>query len=389
MRNRKSSNWPTNWRAKASDGEAGIAGPPRTHYPERISQPVRQMNLIYAAIAFLLALLLILVGVTRIGAWLIERRYPPSGEFVTVNGTRMHFVHVPAEKDADLPPLVFIHGASGNLRDQMVPFRPLLGGRAEMLFIDRPGHGWSDRGPAGNLDPTGQAGTIAALMDELGIARAIIVGHSFAGAVLTAFALDEAERTQGLLFLAPASHPWPGGGTAWHYEVTTTPAIGRVFAETLAYPGGKLQMTSAIECVFAPNSVPEEYVTEAAIPLVLRPRAFRANARDVAGLYDFVDELAPRYGEITAPTIVISGDSDTVVYEEIHSVGLARDIPAAELVWVKNLGHKPDWIATDLAIAAIEKLAGEQRDLEALARDVEERIVGDRSGPNCHDSPRR
>ena len=66
------------------------------------------MNLIYAAIAFLLALLLILVGVTRIGAWLIERRYPPSGEFVTVNGTRMHFVHVPAEKDADLPPLVFI-----------------------------------------------------------------------------------------------------------------------------------------------------------------------------------------------------------------------------------------------------------------------------------------
>ena len=49
---------------------------------------------------------------------------------------------------------------------------------------------------------------------------------------------------------------------------------------------------------------------------------------------------------------------DTVVYEEIHSLGLARDIPGAELVWVNNLGHKPDWIAPDLVVAAIEKLGG-------------------------------
>lgn len=343
------------------------------------------MNLLYAAASFLVALLLILVGVTRVGAWLIERRYPPSGEFVSVNGTRMHFVHVPAGKDADLPPLVFIHGASGNLRDQMVPFRARLEGRAEMLFVDRPGHGWSERGPDENMNPTGQAETIAALMQEVGITRAIIVGHSFAGAVLTAFALDAPERTQGLLFLAPASHPWPGGGTAWHYEVTSMPVVGRIFSETLTYPGGQLQMSSAVECVFAPNPVPENYMDETAVPLVLRPSAFRANARDVAGLYEFVEKLAPRYGEITAPTIVISGDSDTVVYEEIHSVGLARDIPGAELVWVKNLGHKPDWIATDLAIAAIESLGGETRDLDAIARAVEERIAGDRSGPNCHD----
>ncbi len=347
--------------------------------------PVRPMNLLYAVLAFVLALLLILAGITRIGAWLIERRYPPSGTFTTVNDTRMHFVHVPGGEAADLPPLVFIHGASGNLRDQMVPFRPLLEGRAELLFVDRPGHGWSGRGSAENRNPAGQARAIAALMDELGIGRAIIVGHSFAGAVLTAFALDEPERTQGLLFLSPASHPWPGGGTAWHYRLTALPVLGGIFSGTLAYPGGTFQMASAIECVFAPNPVPDGYLGEAAIPLVLRPTAFRANARDVAGLYDFVTDLAPRYPEIAAPTIVISGDRDTVVYEEIHSVGLARDIPGAELVWVRNLGHKPDWIAADLVVAAIEKLAGAERDLQASARDVEERIAGDRSGPDCHD----
>ena len=79
---------------------------------------------------------------------------------------------------------------------------------------------------------------------------------------------------------------------------------------------------------------------------------FRANAIDVEGLYRYALANAPRYREIQAPTVVISGDADTVVYEEIHSAGLARDIPGAELVWVSNLGHKPDWIAPDLVVAA-------------------------------------
>ena len=78
--------------------------------------------------------------------------------------------------------------------------------------------------------------------------------------------------------------------------------------------------------------------------------------------------------------MVISGDRDKVVYAHIHSVGLARDIPGAELVWVHNLGHKPDWIASDLVVGAIEKVAGGDVDLEAMARTVEARIAGDAYG---------
>ena len=129
------------------------------------------MNLIYAALAFLMALVLTLAGVTRVGSWLIERRNPPAGEFADIDGARIHYVHVPAPENADLPPIVFIHGASANLRDQMLPLRPLLEGRAEMLFFDRPGHGWSGRGPGNNENPSAQASTIAALMDQLGISK--------------------------------------------------------------------------------------------------------------------------------------------------------------------------------------------------------------------------
>lgn len=337
------------------------------------------MNLLYALICFLAALLLALGGVTRVGAWLIERRNPPVGTFATVNATRMHFVHAEKPASADLPPVVFIHGASGNLKDQMLPFRKHLAGRAEMLFFDRPGHGWSGRGPA-NEDPHGQAKTIAALMDHVGIDRAIIVGHSFGGAIAATFALDFPDRTAGVMFLAPASHPWPGGKTSWYYTLTTTPLIGALFSETLSYPAGALRLRAATDCVFSPNKAPDDYARDASISLVLRPAAFRANATDVEGLYRHAVATAPRYREIAAPTVVISGDRDTVVYEEIHSAGLGRDIPGAELIWVHNLGHKPEWIATDLAVAAIEKLAGKPTDLQAMARQVEARLSGDSYG---------
>lgn len=343
------------------------------------------MNLLQAALLAALLPALGLAGFTLAASRLIERRHPPVGAHAGVNGTRLHYVHVAGPPDPVLPPVVFIHGASANLKDQMTPLRPLFEGRAELLFVDRPGHGWSERGGSGNDTPSGQAATIAALMEHLGLASAIVVGHSFGAAVAAALALDHPGRVGGLVLLSAATHPWPGGDTSWYYSLAARPVLGRLFAGTLANPGGTLRIGAASECVFAPNPAPADYVRQASIPLVLRPRTFRANAIDVEGLFRHVSVAAPRYRQIAVPTVVVTGDSDTVVYEEIHSVGLARDIPGAELVWVRNLGHKPDWIAPDLVAAAVEKAAGRAVDLGAVARAVEARIASDAAGAHCVD----
>lgn len=311
--------------------------------------------------------------VTRIGAYRIGRDNPAMGAFIDVKGTSMHYVHVPAGPNADLPPLVFIHGASANLNDQMVPFRPLLEGRAEMLFFDRPGHGWSERG-AGNNSQELQADTVVALMDVLNIKDAIIVSHSFGGSVAAALVLNHPDRARGLLFLAPATHPWPDRKTQWYYDVGSIPVLGRLFTETITLPVGTFSLHPGSEGVFCPNTMPDAYLQKAKIPLVLRPSAFHSNAIDVAGLYDFTERASPRYPEIKKPTIIITGDEDTVVLEEIHSNGLARDIEGSELVWIHGIGHKPDYVATPLAVAAIEKLNGADRDLQAAARNLEDAL---------------
>jgi pimeloyl-ACP methyl ester carboxylesterase len=329
---------------------------------------------LFAIAALLMAVLLVLFVLTRMGAAKIEKAYPPVGEFVEVNGTKLHYVHVAAGPNADLPPIVFIHGASANLNDQMIPLRPLLEGRGELLFFDRPGHGWSERG-AGNNSQELQAETIAALMDQLKIKDAIIVAHSFGGSVATALALSHPEKVRGLVLLAAATHPWPDKKTQWYYDLSMIPVIGRIFTETLALPAGQARMQAASAGVFCPNPMPAGYVESAMIPLVLRPAAFRANAEDVSGLWSYAARAAPRYGGIKTPAVIISGDSDTVVLEEVHSKGLARDIAGSELVWVKGLGHKPEYIVPEIAVMAIEKINGASRDLQAAARAAEARIA--------------
>lgn len=331
------------------------------------------MLILLAAIIILAASLAIW---SRVKSREIEARFPAVGEMIDVGGYALHAVHLPRPENADLPPLVFIHGASGNLRDQMTPFRPILEGRAEMLFIDRPGHGWSERGGAENQTPDGQAAAIARAMQAKGISRAIVIGHSFGGAIAASFALDHPDMTAGLVFLAPATHPWPGG-VSWYYDLASIPVIGSLFANTLALPAGLTRLESGSACVFAPNPLPEDYITTTAPALVLRPGAFRHNAVDVASLKPYVTRISPRYPEIKAPTVIITGDSDSVVLAHIHSEGLARDIEGAELVWIRNLGHKPDHVTTELAVRAIERVAGLEVDLQSIANQAEADLSSD------------
>lgn len=338
------------------------------------------MNILYAIALFTIALVLILAGASRIGAWQIERNYPPIGEFKTVNNTKMHYKHIQANEDANLPPIVFIHGASGNLLDQMHIYAELLKDRADLIFLDRPGHGYSTRGPASNSKPDGQAETIAALLDELQIDKAIIVGHSFGGIVTVSFALNHPEKTTGTVLLSPVSHPWPGG-VSWYYELSKIPLLGHLFSETLALPAGLARLEGGTACVFAPNKPAENYTENTAVSLVLRPYHFRNNARDVAGLYEYVSQMQPRYSEIKTPMTIITGDRDTVVLPNIHSTGLNRDVEDTELIWIKNLGHKSDYIASELVVAAIENLSGASNELTEMRDELEARIQDDAFGP--------
>ncbi len=340
-----------------------------------------RFGLVLLTIALVVVLALVALAIaTQIRARAIGAQSPKIGELTDVGGYRLNALHVPAGPEADLPPIVFIHGASGNLRDQAGAFLEPLRGRAELLFVDRPGHGYSERGGPANDTPEGQANAVARLMERKGIERAIIVGHSFGGAITASFGVLHPDKVQGLVFLAAATHPWPGG-VDWYYHLASAPVIGPVFCHTVALHAGMMRIEAATDHVFAPNPRPQTYLENTGPALVLRPSAFGSNAKDVAGLHAYVTAFAPRYREIARPTVIITGDADEIVLEEIHSKGLARDIAGSELVWIEGLGHKPDYIVTEIVIAALEKIAGQEPDLQAMARLAEPRLAASRVQP--------
>ena len=256
--------------------------------------------------------------------------------------------------DAGAVPLLFIHGASGNGRDPALAFSSRLR-RHRAVFVDRPGQGGSTRLGREDAAPDVQAGVLAEVLERLDIARAVVIGHSWGGSVAAALAVVRPDRVAGLAFLAPATHPWPGGVDAT-YRIATAPIIGRIFSGLVAPLVGPLLVEGAIRSVFRPDPVPHDYGAAIEARLLLRPAAFRANAEDVADLHGHVTRLSPRYREIAVPTVVVTGDRDPIVLREIHSVGLARDIGGARLVVLPGIGHMPHHVATERVVAEIAAL---------------------------------
>ena len=237
-----------------------------------------------APIIALAVVLGVLVAMTSVGVARIEAAHPPAGQFIVVEGVRLHVAELGLERDRPgaEPAVVLIHGASGNMEDMRLALGQKLAASHRVILIDRPGHGWSSR-PAGDTyaSPARQAELVAEALRQLGVKRAILVGHSWGGAFATAYALKFPDRTAGLVLLSAVTHPWPAD-PGWYNNLASLPYIGPLFLRTLVYPLSFFLTDGVSRTVFAPQPVPEDYVRRAAIRLVLRPKTFFANARDLA-----------------------------------------------------------------------------------------------------------
>ena len=317
-------------------------------------------------ILLVLSVIGLLGAFTAIETRRIEARYPPMGVRVAIGGGAIHMLDRPAEGD-ERGAVLLVHGASGNAADLFVALAGRLAAAGfRVLSVDRPGHGWSDRfGDRDGASPAVQAAALRRAAEARGVGQAVVVAHSLGGLAGLAMALDEPDFVRALVLLSAVSHPWPGG-VAWYYGLGAHPWLGAPFRRLVALPAGRLRMREAVAGVFAPNPPPPGFIEKTWLPLVLRPLHFRANCEDVAHAEAAVAALSPRYGAIRAPTEVVTGDSDGVVYAHIHSDGLARDISGARLTTLKGVGHSPHYVDPERIVAII--LAAEER---ARARETE------------------
>lgn len=317
------------------------------------------------AVVMVVAALVLLALATQIGVFLAERAHPAQGRMVEVTGGTLHVLDI-GPRDAKGPPVVMLHGASSNLEVMRQPVGELLSRKHRVILIDRPGHGWSTRARLEDSTPEIQARMVEEALGKLGVTSAIFVVHSWAGALGTRIALDYPQAVAGLVMLAPVAYPWPGGVGRYN-RLIATPVVGPLFAYTITLPLGLLLVDSGSRGVFLPQTMPDGFVRNTATPLLLRPREFIANARDLVTLKEAVAGQASRYAEIKAPVTIISGEADKTVSTDRHSRPFAAAAPNVKLIVLPGVGHMIQQAVPDLVIAEVEAMIAAAPGVEAAA----------------------
>ncbi len=284
-----------------------------------------------------------------------ERRYPPTGPLIEVEGRRVH-----AHVEGKGPDVVLIHGASGNTRDFTFGLVGRLARDHRVVVFDRPGLGWSDPAGDAGISPLVQADILRAAGARLGLRRPVVLGHSYGGAVAMAWGLRDPGNTGALVILSGATMPWPGGLGPWYTITASDLGAATVVPLISAFaPLGRAE--GAIASIFRPDPVPPGYADHVGAGLTLRRETLRTNARQVNGLKPYVELMSEHYPRLALPVEVVHGTADTIVQHTVHAEPLAARLPNARLTLLEGIGHMPHHAAPDAVVAAVRRAVARAR----------------------------
>ena len=230
-----------------------------------------------------------------------------------INGLETYYA---AEGQGD--PVVLLHGW-GSSSQSLAPLCGALATTFRVLAVDLPGFGWSQPPPAA-WGTQEYAGHILRLMQETGIDRAALVGHSFGGRIAIALAAAEPRRVSRLALVASAGVR-PPLGAGYYLRVATAKLVKGVFS----LPGWGATGRRIIAKWFA-RVGSRDYRTAGA----MRPTLVKVVNED----------LTPLLPAIQAPTLILWGDQEQEVPRSAMETMAAR-IPRSRLVVFAGAGHFP------------------------------------------------
>ena len=238
------------------------------------------------------------------------------GQTARIGSQQVRYVRRSAAGAAagDLP-IVVLHGWGAHI-EAVAPILAALDGAPDLIALDLPGFGESEPPPEA-WDVDAYMRFFVDFLEELGVERAHLVGHSHGGRVSIALAAAHPERV-GRLLLIDSAGLRPKRG--WRYRRRVAVAkLGRAVARFGGPPGRRLQDRMR-------RRVASRDYLEAS-------EAMRGTFRAVVAA-----DLSDRMPRIGAPTLLVWGDRDdeTPLWMAHRMEEL---IPDAGLVVLEGAGH--------------------------------------------------
>jgi 3-oxoadipate enol-lactonase len=240
------------------------------------------------------------------------------------------------EERGEGEPLLLIQGL-GYARWSWDPVLPGLAERYRVLVFDNRGIGESDK-PAGPYTAAQMADDALQVLDEAGVDRAHVLGASLGGMVAQEVAVAAPGRLRKLVLCCTT----PGGPTTVPMPEVTV----RLFAEAATLAPDVALRRFVVNALGAdpPAAVVDElYRLRVANPP--DPAGWQAQA--AAGL-----TFAGVEGEITVPTLILTGTADNVVDERNADV-LAALIAGARVERFPGAGHLFFWEQPDAFVKIV------------------------------------
>ena len=280
-----------------------------------------------------------------------EHETPPIGEFITVDGVRLHYV----ERGRG-PALVLIHGNGMMIQDFLVSsIVDDLAKRYRVIIIDRPGYGYSDR-PRGLWTPRAHATLFQKALQQLGVTQAVVLGHSWGALVAVALALQAPQLVRSLVLASGYYYPTLRADVMLSSPVAI-PGIGDLMRHTVSPVLGRLMQPALIKAMFAPAAVTERFDREFPKAMMLRPLQLRASAEDAVLMTPVTVELEKHYRDLKLPVVIIAGGDDQIADVDRQSKRLHSELPDSDLIIVPGMGHMIQHLAPDAVVAAIDRAA--------------------------------
>ena len=281
-----------------------------------------------------------------------ERKHPPTGAFIEVDGVRLHY----SDRGSGTP-VVLLHGnavTGGDYNTSGVAER-LLARSCRVVVFDRPGFGHSARPRGRAWTAEQQADLLHGAFARLGVRRPVVVGHSWGTLVALAFAVRHPADTAGLVLLSGYYFPTPRLDALMVAPVAV-PVLGDVLRYTVSPVFGWLNMPLLKRAMFAPSDVTDRFKAEYSSAMALRPSQIRATAMDGTLMVPGAAGLSPHYGGLSMPVAIVAGDGDLVVGKS-QAERLNGAVPGSSLEIVEGAGHMVHHVATDRVVEAIAAVA--------------------------------
>jgi pimeloyl-ACP methyl ester carboxylesterase len=280
-----------------------------------------------------------------------ERRHPPKGAFIVVNGVRLHY-----SDRGQGSPVVLIHGNAVTGDDWNTSgAAELLLHKHRVIIFDRPGFGYSER-PRGLVwTAARQANLLHEALQRLGVERPVVVGHSWGSIVALALAVQHQADTAGLVLLS-GYYFWTVRPDVALVTAGALPGLGDLLRYTISPLLGWLQMPLLKWQMFSPARQTARFKAEYSTAMALRPSQIRATSEDGALMIPGALGLRGHYKDLTLPVVIIAGEGDRVVFPR-RSEQLAANIPGSVLQLVEGAGHMVHYAVPTQVARAVESVA--------------------------------